>query len=46
MKAWLIVLLGLVAVSAISTVLAYRNGWTLYYGDAEARLDIARRVVD
>jgi len=46
LKAWLIVLLGLVAVSAISTVLAYRNGWTLYYGDAEARLDIARRVVD
>jgi hypothetical protein len=23
-----------------------RNGWTLYYGDAEAHLDIARRILD
>lgn len=46
MKSWLIALLALVAVSATATAVVYRNGWTLYYGDAEARLSIARRVVD
>jgi hypothetical protein len=46
LKAWLIVFVGLVAVSAIASIVVYRNGWTLYYGDAEARLAIARRVVD
>jgi hypothetical protein len=46
LKAWLIVLVGLLAVSAIASIVVYRNGWTLYYGDAEARLAIARRVVD
>jgi hypothetical protein len=46
LKAWLIVLVGLVVVSAIATTVVYRRGWTLYYGDAEARLAIARRVID
>ncbi|HLK46940.1 MAG TPA: glycosyltransferase family 39 protein [Bryobacteraceae bacterium] len=32
--------------SAIATTLVYRQGWTLYFGDAEAHLNIARRVLD
>jgi hypothetical protein len=46
LKAWLIVLIALTALSASATAIVYHNGWTLYYGDAEARLAIARRVVD
>jgi hypothetical protein len=36
--------LTLVSAGAVSFVSAH--GWTLYYGDAEAHLNIARRVVD
>ena len=36
----------LVALSAAATAFFYSNGWLLYYGDAEAHLDIARRIVD
>ncbi len=34
------------AVMAAAVVFFYRTGATLYYGDAEAHLDIARRIVD
>ena len=40
------VLAGLIALSAATTALVYRFGWTLYYGDAEAHLNIARRILD
>lgn len=40
------VLLALCALSAASTAFVYRSGWTLYYGDAEAHLNIARRILD
>ncbi len=32
--------------SAVAIAFFYFNGWLLYYGDAEAHLDIARRLVD
>jgi hypothetical protein len=31
---------------ACAVWLSWRQGWTLYYGDAEAHLNIARRVID
>jgi hypothetical protein len=37
---------GLSAVSALSLYIAASQGWTLYYGDAMAHLNIARRIVD
>lgn len=37
-------LLALAGASAAAWI--HRNGWTLYYGDAEAHLNIARRLVD
>jgi len=36
----------LAGVSAAALWLVYAQGWTLYYGDAEAHLNIARRIVD
>src|SRR5271169_2885230 len=36
----------LVAVSAAALLTALRQGWTLWYGDAEAHLNIARRIFD
>jgi len=36
----------LVAISAGSLFYVNHQGWTLYYGDAEAHLNIARRVMD
>jgi len=36
----------LAILSALACLLVQRNGWTLYYGDAEAHLEIARRIVD
>jgi hypothetical protein len=36
----------LCALSAGVTLFVNRQGWTLYYGDAEAHLNIARRIVD
>jgi hypothetical protein len=41
-----IVLLCLAALSAGATAYVNHSGWTLYYGDAEAHLNIARRIVD
>ena len=46
---WAPVALVAVAASLLSTLavwLTWRQGWTLYYGDAEAHLNIARRVID
>ncbi len=33
-------------VIAVAATFVYANGWTLFYGDAEAHLNIARRIVD
>ncbi|HTS48089.1 MAG TPA: glycosyltransferase family 39 protein [Bryobacteraceae bacterium] len=41
-----LVLAGLTVLSAAATALVYHFGWTLYYGDAEAHLNIARRILD
>jgi hypothetical protein len=38
--------LALTALSAAAVAVCWTNGWTLYYGDAEAHLNIARRMVD
>lgn len=37
---------GLIALSALAVAFFYWRGWILYYGDAEAHLDIARRIID
>jgi Dolichyl-phosphate-mannose-protein mannosyltransferase len=42
----LIVLAALFLLSAAAITVFYSNGWLLYYGDAEAHLNIARRMVD
>ncbi len=36
----------LAVLSAAAVWFVFAQGWTLYYGDAEAHLDIARRIVD
>ena len=36
----------LAALGGFATAYVSHSGWTLYYGDAEAHLDIARRIVD
>ncbi len=41
-----LVLVLLAAVSYAAAAYVNHSGWTLYYGDAEAHLDIARRIVD
>ena len=41
-----LVLGGLVLLSAAALFVTNANGWTLYYGDAEAHLNIARRMID
>ncbi|MBZ5612282.1 MAG: glycosyltransferase family 39 protein [Acidobacteriia bacterium] len=41
-----LVVIGLLALSAGATALVNHFGWTLYYGDAEAHLNIARRIFD
>jgi hypothetical protein len=38
--------LALAALSATALAICSLNGWTLYYGDAEAHLNIARRMLD
>lgn len=38
--------LSLAALSGLATAYVNHSGWTLYYGDAESHLDIARRVID
>jgi hypothetical protein len=42
----LIVVGALALLSAAAIAVFYSNGWLLYYGDAEAHLNIARRIVD
>ncbi|MDR3700940.1 MAG: glycosyltransferase family 39 protein [Candidatus Sulfopaludibacter sp.] len=39
-------ILALAAVSALAICFFYSHGWILYYGDAEAHLNTARRIVD
>jgi hypothetical protein len=41
-----LVLACLVTLSAAATLLVSHFGWRLYYGDAEAHLNIARRILD
>ncbi len=41
-----LVVVSLAAIGGCATAYVNHSGWTLYYGDAEAHLDIARRVVD
>lgn len=41
-----LVFVSLAAVSAAATAFVNRSGWTLYYGDAEAHLNISRRILD
>jgi hypothetical protein len=41
-----LVFVALAAIGGAATAYVNHSGWTLYYGDAEAHLDIARRVVD
>src|SRR5258708_31322834 len=36
----------LTAISASAVIFFYAHGWLLYYGDAEAHLNIARRILD
>ncbi len=48
-RSWLPVAVVAVLTSLLSAAAAWfvwRQGWTLYYGDAEAHLNIARRVID
>jgi 4-amino-4-deoxy-L-arabinose transferase-like glycosyltransferase len=40
------VLAALALLSAVAITVCYLNGWLLYYGDAEAHLNIARRMLD
>src|SRR5260370_5428616 len=40
------VLGALVLLSAAAVFVTSANAWTLYYGDAEANLNIARRMID
>ncbi len=42
----LFVIAGLAVLSAVAVAVCYRNGWILYYGDAEAHLNTARRIVE
>jgi len=41
-----LVFVSLAAISSLATAYVNHSGWTLYYGDAEAHLNIARRIVD
>lgn len=41
-----LVILALAALGGLATAYVNHSGWTLYYGDAEAHVNIARRVVD
>ena len=41
-----LILAGLIFLSASATAVTQHFGWTLYYGDAEAHLNIARRMLD
>src|SRR5262249_49381173 len=37
---------GLALLSGLAVAFFWWRGWLLYYGDAEAHLDIARRIID
>lgn len=39
-------ILGLAFIGVLAAGFVFHHGWTLYYGDAEAHLNIARRIVD
>src|ERR1700678_4324321 len=41
-----LVFISLAAIGGLATAYVSHSGWTLFYGDAEAHLDIARRVFD
>jgi hypothetical protein len=41
-----LVFVSLAVLSGLATAYVNQSGWTLYYGDAESHLDIARRIVD
>jgi hypothetical protein len=41
-----LVFVSLAAIGGLATAYVNHSGWSLYYGDAEAHLDIARRIVD
>jgi Dolichyl-phosphate-mannose-protein mannosyltransferase len=40
------VVAGLALLSSLAVAFFWWRGWLLYYGDAEAHLDIARRIID
>jgi len=42
----ILVCAALAAIAAAATIYVNHSGWTLYYGDAEAHLNIARRIID
>ena len=41
-----LVFVAMAAISGLATAYVNHSGWTLYYGDAEAHLNIARRIID
>ena len=41
-----LVFVSLAAIAGFATAYVNHSGWTLYYGDAEAHLNIARRILD
>ena len=41
-----LVFIAIAAISVLATAYVSHSGWTLYFGDAEAHLNIARRIVD
>ncbi len=41
-----LVFVSLAAIGSLATAYVNHSGWTLYYGDAEAHLNIARRIID
>jgi hypothetical protein len=43
---FVLVFAGLAAIATSAVLFVNHSGWTLYYGDAEAHLNIARRIVD
>ena len=46
MKQTALLVLALATLSILASMVVQWNGWTLYYGDAEAHLQVARRMVD
>ena len=42
----LLVAVAAAVMSACAVWLSFNQGWTLYYGDAESHLNIARRIID